>query len=60
MKIFIMVLMFVIIFFVLQNIAAPWFFEHTGIQLLFSLTISAVLVMTGFGIMDTLKSDRKD
>lgn len=60
MKIFLLVLMFVIVFFTLQSFVEPWFLGHTGVKTLFSITVSGVLVMTGFGIMDMLMPGKKD
>lgn len=60
MKVFLMVVSFLVIFLIFQYVASPWFFQETSIRAIFSLTMAAIFVAAGFGIADTFIADQEE
>ena len=55
-----MVVSFLVIFLIFQYVASPWFFQETSIRAIFSITMAAIFVATGFGIADTFIADKEE
>lgn len=60
MKAFLFVISFIVVFIIFQSYGDTWFFNLGSIQTLFSLTMSLVLCIFGFGIADMLIPDKKE